>query len=418
MGASRILSFLAGALVLVSTGCSDPRRIYSAGISAPEAQVLIERGPRRLSLGVVPAAGYVQVNNIRVQGDDKLLADEVVTVRLGETPFVELSTSTGCSGVLGGTPAGEVHFDSTYTRFFSGDLTLSCTDFVTQIQDLIGSGSAPMVQARRTPGPLPQDPEDPVFFAQRLTITDKNSSPDAARPIRLSTNADNLWTCSQMGAPLDCTLALMLLGQPFIVRYDVSDVSAGYSPEIIIFSLDDREVRSVTPSQGQLILTDGTVARFVDGTRIDGSMPNDTPGPNQLTSLQAVADAVAKGQVVRLKGSSVLQMSLPVSLVAIRVSMQIVPNATSTTGNQTLAFQASVLGVDPKLGTVTLPLQTDVQVTGDTVISGDYDTLSALAEAVGNGVVVRADVVGEIAQSEPRLVVNANTLRLSNRPVQ
>lgn len=418
MSTHRIVPLVATALAVSALGCDDPVRRYGSDLSFPETQVLLERSPRRIDLEVTPAAGFVLVNELRVKDDDELLNDEILTMRLEESAFRELTTEGECAGTIVGTPAGEVRFDEAFTEFSSEDATTSCGDFVSQLRDLVDGGSAPLVQARRTSGATPQDPDDAVFFARELTIAASDSAPDEGRDLRLNVGADSLATCGAMGAPRDCVGALMLLDRPFVAIDDVSELKADFPLELIEFRLDDAVVRSASASAGRLVLSDGTIVQILDGTRIDGAKPNgEPPSDTQLTTAQAVEDAIASGQVVQVDGRAVLQSTVPISLVAVRVDIQIDPDATAP-ATQTLAFQAPVLSVTPEVGIVTLPLETDVSVTKATEITGDFTTLTALRDAVGNGAQVRAEVVGTVERAEPRLVVSAKSLRLTSRRVQ
>lgn len=410
---------LASALLLLALGCDDPKRSYDTSISFPETQVLLERGARRLSLEVQPAAGYVLVDELRVRSDDELLDNELLTVRVEESAFRELTTEGGCAGTIAGTPAGLIRFDEDFTTFQSNDADITCGDFVSLLTDLVEGGNAPLLTASRTPSPLPQDPDDPVFFAQDLTIAEQDSSPDEGRDIRLNADADSLETCAGMSAPFDCVGALRLLDEPFISVDGVTELSTSFPLELIIFHLEDAPVRSASPTSGQLVLTDGTIVSVVDGTQISGAKPNgEPPSDTQLTTAQAVESALAAGEVVVVSGHAVLQTSLPIQLVGIELDLQIDTSATPPPENQTIAFQAPVLDVAPEVGIITLPLETDVRVTKATAIEGDYTNLASLDDVVGNGGAVRAEVVGTVEETEPRLVVLAKSVRLTARPVQ
>lgn len=392
-------------LALAISACDDePHRGYDSDISFPEAQALIERGPRRVDLVLSPGAGSSTAHLLEVEHDDELFDDEQIEAEL--LGFAELEDRGACRGMLTlDVPRVEVRFDSAVTVFRGLEEAPGCTAFVEHVAARLAEGARVRVEARRRPARAPHDPDDATFFADAIVLTD-DAAGDALAAIELNVGPASVTPCALLAEPApDCSGALTLLGAHVITRFDVTEVEAEDPTELLLFEVKDRVVQ-VDANAPALILEDGTLLRVVDGTRFDGDM-----------RVADVEDRLASGGSILVEGDAVLSASAPVSLIGIELALHPIEGDEDDVGPRTIALSGRVTDVEPRLGVLVLPFETDVVVDAMTIVGGDFTDLDALDRAIGAGAPVRAEVLGVMETLEPRSVVRADrlTLRLAGQ---
>lgn len=386
-------------LALAIGGCDDePHRGYDSDISFPEAQALMERGPRRLDLVLTPEGASSLAHLVEVEEDDELLDDEQIEADL--VGFAELEMRGACRGVLAlDVPGVQVRFDSAVTRFGGLEDAPGCTAFVENVTERLDEGGAVRVEARRRPPPAPQDPDDASFFAEALLfVGDEGGSPAA---LELNVAPANLKPCALLAErPSDCSGALTILGADVVARDGLTEVAAEDPTELLIFDVEDRVV-SVDANANALILEDGTPLRIVDGTRFDGEL-----------RLGDVEESLASGGAMQVEGDAVLSASAPTSLLGIELALHPIEVEEDDVEPGTIALTGRVMAVEPRLGVVLLPFDTDVIVDAMTILDGDFTDLEDLDRFVDAGAPVRAEVLGSVEPLEPQRVIRADRLTL------
>ena len=400
MKSSRIIGVIAIALALGA--CNDePHRGWDSDITLPEAQALLERGARRVDLELTPQGESSIANLLEIEHDDELLdAEQIEAEVLG---FADLEDRSACRGTLAlDVPGVEVRFDSAITHFGGLDDAPGCTAFVEHVAARLGEGARVRVEARRRPARVPQDPDDPTFFADALILTDDDADDDARAAIELNVGPANIGLCALLAErPSDCTGVLDILGAPVVARQDVTEVEAEDPTELLYFDVEDRVVQ-VDANGRALILEDGTVLRVVDGTRFDDG----------VVGIDAIEERVIGGEGVVVEGLAVLSPSAPTSLIGVELTLEAVELDDDDVAPRTVALSSRVVDVEPELGVIVLPSETDVLVDAMTFMDGDLTSLEELDEAIDAGAPVRAEVLGVLEILEPRGVVRADRLTL------
>lgn len=399
MKPSRIIGVTAIALALGA--CNDePRRGWDSDITLPEAQALLERGARRVDLELSPQGASSIANLLEIEHDDELLdAEQIEAEVLG---FADLEDRGACRGTLAlDVPGVEVRFDSAITHFGGLDDAPGCTAFVEHVAARLGEGARVRVEARRRPAHVPQEPDDPTFFADALILTDDDAG-DARAAIELNVGPENIGLCALLAErPSDCTGVLDILGAPVVAREDVTEVEAEDPTELLYFDVEDRVVQ-VDANGRALILEDGTILRVVDGTRFDDG----------VVGIDTVEERVIGGEGVVVEGLAVLSPSAPTSLIGVELSLEAVELDDDDVAPRTIALSSRVVDVEPELGVIVLPSATDVLVDAMTFIDGDLTSLEELDQSIAAGAPVRAEVLGVLEVLAPRGVVRADRLTL------
>lgn len=390
---------LGAALALGACHDGDGYRRFDRDISFAAAEALLAQGPRRIDLRVAPAPGFVLAHAFQLEEPDELFEDELLAGPLRSV--ITLEGADGCRGTLAlGAPGVVVRFDETFTDF-GGQ---SCAELVARIEELLARGATPRLVARRQPAPVPQAPDDATFIASTLVIDEDNVEPAALAEIELNVQPENVLACDLLvDRPSDCAGAVRLLDQVVAVSHEITDVETEDPTEIMYVDVND-EVRNVDPNDRTLVLADGRRVRFVDATVIDGG------------TLGEIEERIAAGEAIRLDATTAVQPTAPIALVAIEASFSASPGGDA--GDQVIVVQGEVLDVEPELGLITMALGTDVRVTEQSAIEGDFESLDALDRSIGAGTLVRAEAIGPIEAREPRLVVRADRLRLAARAPQ
>lgn len=398
MRANHLITGLVTALALGACD-DDAYRRFDSDISYAAAEALLARGPRRLDLELAPAPGFMLAHAFQIEVDDELLDDELLAGPLRSA--ITLDDADVCSGSLAlAAPDVVVRFDASVTSF--GEL--DCAGFVARVGDILAIGSTPRIVALRRPAAVPQEPDDAVFFATTLKIDDVQVDPAALVEIELNVSPGNRLACDLLvDRPADCVGAVRLLDQTVAVSGEITEVETE-DPTALIYLDVEGIVRNVDTNERALILDDGTLVRFVDATRLEGG------------TLDDVEARIAAGDEVAIEAETAVEASSPIALVAIEASFTSRPG--SGGAGPVIVVTGSALDVEPDLGIVTLGFGTDVLVTPETSIEGDFETLDELDRSLGGGTGVRVEAVGPIEAREPRLVVRADRLRLLAIPPQ
>ena len=170
------------------------------------------------------------------------------------------------------------------------------------------------------------------------------------------------------------------------------------------------EVESVNEDAGTLTLANGVVVHLVDDTQIK----SDREDYRYLTSLGAVAEALAAGETVITWGEGTIEIEEPFTITAACIVFKRdLPPPTS--------FEGEILSVDEAAGTVTITNGTVVVITDETEIKHQTDdarlltSLGAVAEALAAGETVITWGQG-MAQSEEPLVISAHHVVFKQMP--
>ncbi len=400
MRANGIFPVLLAALGLGA--CNDVYRQWDDDISYAAAEALLASGTRRVDLALVPAPGFMLAQSFEIELDHELFDDELIAGPLRST--IARDPSGACRGSFAlASPGVEVRFDEAVT-FFDGDE--ACEDFVARVEGLLAAGATPRIVAMRQPAAIPQDPEDPVFFATLLAIDAEDVDPGAVVELELNVEPDNRLECDLLAdRPSDCAGAVRVLDQVVGVSFEETEVETEDPLDLIYVDVEGT-VLAVEPNERAVVLNDGVRVRFVDATAVEGG------------TLDEMEDRIALGDEVTIEARTVVQPTTPIALVAIEVSFSAQPAESPQLERPSIVVTGTVLDVEPDLGLVTLGLATDVLVRKGTVVEGDFERLTELDRAIGSGEIVTVEAVGPVAAREPRLVVAADTLRLFARSPQ
>src|SRR3989449_733190 len=176
----QIGSVAAVLVVLVATACEHASTSpgsgsiqFSRSITLPDAQSLLQTGPARVEVRVIP--GTLVARRFEIETTDELARPEEVRSR------VNAISATADQGTvtleLGGLHVG--FNSSTQFRPDDGDSDeqaalisegsgATLADFVARVQADLAAGRHPAVKARRAPAATPQAPGDASFVATEL----------------------------------------------------------------------------------------------------------------------------------------------------------------------------------------------------------------------------------------------------------
>lgn len=394
--------------VMLALGCNgEPRRGTDSDVSFPEAQALLERGPRRLELSLSPEGGVSLARSFEIESDDELLHDEEIEAEL--LAFAELDKRGACRGTLTfDVPGLEVQFDSAVTRFSGPDEAPGCTAFVEYVRERLAEGRRIRLEARRRPARVPQDPDDRTFFAELLRLVDDDAD-DSRAVLELNVGPEHLTPCARVAeGGSDCEGALTIFGAPLVTRRGMTDIEVEDPTELLIYDLEERVV-AVDVRGDALILENGTALRVVDGTRFDGDV-----------RVADARDHLARGGAMKVEGEAVLSARAPMSLIGIELELHAMePDEDDELEPESVALSGRVMAVEPRIGRVMLPFDTEVLVDAMTVLDGELDSLDTLERLLDAGHSVRAEVLGVREPPGDRaVVVRADRLTLRHvRPL-
>ena len=406
-----LLAALAAACDPASTGPQSGSLQFSRSISLPDAQSLLQTGPTRVEVRVIP--GTLVARRVELEEPEDMSRPERVRSRVtAVTAGTDMATFTLEVGGLqvaangstvlragddgDGGDGGDDHAVSASDGGGGGALTLA--DFVARVQADIAAGRNPTLKASRQPPAAPQAPDDGNFLASELQLDDGNSH----TVIELNIGSASLVTNST--PPPDGFLKLLGLS----LELRLSDGTTGLeqeNPDLENEHEFEGTVQSVDQTARTVTLGDGTIIRIVAGTEFDSREGDDD---DHLTTLAAVQDALTAGKTVRAEGRGLVDSTNPLTLDAIRIEFE-VEGEEPRPPVMMVEFEEPVASVDVAASTFTLANGAVVSVTGETHIEaeGDLHTLQAVSDALAAQHTVRAEGHAVVTSAGPPPALSA-----------
>lgn len=404
---------LALALMLALAACDEGGSItgngpgdtpaFSREIGLSDLESAVTGGEQRLEIKLVP--GSLVAREVEIERPEELSDEEKIEAKITDI------TAAGGSGTLTLAIDGlEVQFNSS-TEFRSEEGSLTFDQFVTRVEDALGAGGHPPVEAKRPSPSEPQAPEDGTFLATRLKLDDESGEPK----IEIKVDDDNLALNPSPGAG-DPDGLIKVLGLEIELRVSEGLTDLEEETEDASGSSEfEGLVASVTPDPGSnttgvVELADQTIIRVVTGTEIEGDSDGDDDDDEHLTTFSQVQAALDAGQLVEADGEGVLEDTDPRTFTAIEIEFEIEDDADDIPG--AVEFESTVAEVDVGGGTITLANNTVVRITDD-VIDGEGDllTLQAVADALGGPQPIRVEGHAEVESVGPPAVLVALTAK-------
>jgi len=337
------------ALTLAIVGCdsdgitgasgSSPAQ-FSRDISFEELETILTSGETvRLEIKLNRNGPPLVADEVEVGESGELADEEKVESRVVDPGFTDLSVGdTECSGTLTLELENvQVQFDGGTTRFEieegdnEGDL--GCAEFVDAIQAALAAGSAPFIQAERTPlSDAAQAGDDPVFMATKIEI--ENEDDGERSKLDLNVGDANLLGCDAVtDAPAGCLGVLMVLGESVVIQDGVTELEAedrdgdddddddgDFDFEGFVAMVEPDPADPGNAARALVTLMDGRLVRIVEGTEIEGDSGDD----DQLGSLAEVQAALDASQIVEIEGEGMVETTDPVvTIVAFDVEFEI-----------------------------------------------------------------------------------------------
>ena len=374
---------------------------FSRTVSLPDAQSLLQTGPTRVEVRVIP--GTLVARRVDLEESNEMSRPEQVRSRVtAVTSGTDTATFTLEVGGLKIAANGATtirHGDR------DGDMAQSATtlaDFVALVQADIAAGHNPTLTASRQAPSAPQAPDDGKFLAADLRLDEANSH----SVIRLNIAAANLVTNAT--PPPDGFLKL--LGVSLELRLaDGTTKLKQENPELEGVREFEGTVQSVDQTASTVTLKDGTVIRIVAGTEFDAREGNED---DHLTSLAAVQDALTAGKTVKTEGRGLVDSTSPLTFDAIRIEFE-VEGGELPPPVMMVEFAAGVTSVDVAGSTFTLANGAVVTVTSETRIEaeGNLLTLQAASDAIAAQHTVRAEGHAMVTSAGPPPTLKALDVR-------
>ena len=321
-----IASFTAVLVILVATACdpasTDPGSSsiqFSRSISLPDAQGLLQTGPARVVVGVIP--GTLVARRVEIETTDELARPEEIRSRISA---ISATADQGTVTLeLGGLQVGfnastqfrpdEGDSDEHAALMSDGDgggTTLA--GFVARVQADLAAGRHPALKARRTPPATPQAPGNASFLASELRLDQDNDHPR----IGLNVTGANLVTSPT--PPPDAMLKLLGLS----IELRLSDGTTALRAENA--EVDDEQefegmVQSLDQTANKVTLVGGTIIHIVSGTEFEAKEGDDD---DHLASLADVQAALAAGRAVKAEGEGLVTGTNPRTLDAVKIEFE------------------------------------------------------------------------------------------------
>jgi len=374
---------------------------FSRTVSLPDAQSLLQIGPTRVEVRVIP--GTLVARRVELEESSEMTHPEQVRSRVtAVTSGTDTATFTLELGGIQIAANG-----STMIRHgdHDGDMAQSAVtlaDFVALVQADIAAGHNPTLTASRPAPSAPQALDDGKFLAADVRLDEGNSH----SVIKLNIAAANLVTNAT--PPPDGFLKL--LGVSLELRLaDGTTKLKQENPELEGVREFEGTVQSVDQTANTVTLKDGTVIRIVAGTEFDAREGNED---DHLTSLAAVQDALTAGKTVKTEGRGLVDSSSPVTFDAIRIEFE-VEGGELPPPVMMVEFEAGVTSVDVAGSTFTLANGAVVTVTSETRIEaeGNLLTLQAASDAIAAQHTVRAEGHATITSAGPPPTLKALDVR-------
>jgi hypothetical protein len=370
---------------------------FSRTVSLPDAQSLLQTGPTRVEVQVIP--GSLVARRVELEESKEMSRPEQVRSRVtAVTSGTDTATFTLEVGGLQIAANGTTmirHGDR------DGDMAQSAVtlaDFVTLVQADIAAGHNPTLTATRQPPSAPQAPDDGKFLAADVRLDEANSH----SVIKLNIAAANLVTNAT--PPPDGFLKL--LGVSLELRLaDGTTKLKQENPELEGVREFEGIVQSVDQTANTVTLKDGTVIRIVAGTEFDAREGNED---DHLTSLAAVQDALTAGKTVKTEGRGLVDSTSPLTFDAVRIEFQ-VEGQEPPPPVMMEEFSDAVASVDVAGSTFTLGGGAVVTVTAETRIEveGTLHTLQEVSDALAAHHTVRAEGLATVTSAGPPAALSA-----------
>ncbi len=388
MGGTRIDLVLVAALALALAGCGESHAegFTLASISFAEAASRIAEANTRVEIELMPDWGERTARELELRPEHRLEDDERLESRVVGPGFRELATDVGCSGSLTlALPGVEVRFDER-TRFQDQDGDrISCIDFVTNVEAFVALGQEPEITAERRP--VAQLPDDPVFFADELSIDDEDEDGDQRPELDLNLGPDNLVRCEDMAIPVEgCVGAVHALGSIFVVAGE-TEVELG-DPEPRLEVRFAGIVRSVDVVNQELRLESGVVLRMVEGSELEFGRSN-SPG-ELVRSLDDVDRLDRIGRLVEAHGTAAVISTDPLVLWVSELELEVERDLGVDEYPAVVEIDGDVVGASIDDSFVELPFDTRLRVTEVSSLEGEFPALPAVDSAMTAGRRVRA----------------------------
>src|SRR5713101_2265631 len=340
---------------------------FSRTVSLPDAQSLLQTGPTRVEVRVIP--GTLVARRVELEESNEMSRPEQVRSRVtAVTSGTDTATFTLEVGGIKIAANG-----STMIRHGDrdGDMAQSATtlaDFVALVQADIAAGHNPTLTGSRQAPSAPQASDDGKFLAADLRLDEANSH----SVIRLNIAAANLVTNAT--PPPDGFLKL--LGVSLELRLaDGTTRLKQENPELEGVREFEGTVQSVDQTAKTVTLKDGTVIRIVAGTEFDAREGNED---DHLTSLAAVQDALTAGKTVKTEGRGLVDSTSPLTFDAIHIEFE-VEGEELPPPVMMVEFEGLVSSVDIAGSTFTLANGAVVTVTSETRIEAEGNLLALKA---------------------------------------
>jgi len=374
---------------------------FSRTVSLPDAQSLLQTGPTRVEVRVIP--GTLVARRVELEESSEMTRPEQVRSRVtAVTSGTDTATFTLEVGGIQIAANG-----STMIRHGDrdGDMAQSAVtlaDFVALVQADIAAGHNPTLTASRPAPSAPQALDDGKFLAADVRLDEGNSH----SVIKLNIAAANLVTNAT--PPPDGFLKL--LGISLELRLaDGTTKLKQENPELEGVREFEGTVQSVDQTANTVTLKDGTVIRIVAGTEFDAREGNED---DHLTSLAAVQDALTAGKTVKTEGRGLVDNTSPLTFDAIRIEFE-VEGQEPPPPVMMEEFSDAVTSVDVAGSTFTLANGAVVTVTSETRIEaeGNLLTLQAASDAIAAQHTVRAEGHATVTSAGPPPTLKALDVR-------
>src|SRR5882762_11711215 len=281
-------------VVLVAAGCDRPTTApgsnpiqFSRTVSLPDAQTLLQTGPTRVEVRVIP--GTLVARRVEPEESKDMTRPEEVRSRVtAVTSGTDTATFTLEVGGLQIAANGTTMIRHGERDGDAAQSVATLADFVALVQADIAAGRNPTLTASRQPPATPQGPDDGRFLAADLKLDEGNSH----SVIKLNIAGPNLVT--NAAPPPDGFLKV--LGVSLELRLsDGTTKLKQENPDLEGVREFEGLVQSVDVTAQTVTLSDGTIIRLVAGTEFDG---REGEGDDHVTGLPAVQDALTAGKTV------------------------------------------------------------------------------------------------------------------------
>jgi hypothetical protein len=356
-------------------------------LSIPAFDRRLSSGPARIEIQLQAGSPLV-AREVEVEPDD---AEEKVVAKVTAMDATAGTVTLDLDGLV-------VHY-GIGTRFRTpSNSHVSQSDWVAAIQSALDANQTPQIEARRAAPATPQAPDDALFIANDLRLSNQAES----RKIEIYVDDDNF---SPTPTPVLTVLGLSIAIATDTDLHERHDDGSPNPPSGTV-QFEDTVV-SVNTAAGSLTLKNGTVV-LVTAANFDPI--------GDLFTLQATGDAITAGGVVRVEGiGTVTSAGPPLVIDAILIKVEVDGNGGGP-GGLGVQFKNTVTAVDLGAGSLTLTDGTIIMVgaiTWDPL--GDVFTLQATAYALSAGKIVTAEGRGAVTTAGPPATITATAIKVETK---